>query len=475
LPPVNSSAADPAFGFTSSLQEADASRLEVIGKIPDWISGTLIRTGPALFENDSEHFKHWFDGLAKLYRFSIANGSVEFASKFLQSDAYKLFSSSRKIQKREFGTNPKESSFQRIAAIFNANYTDNANVNVANFANDCYVALTETPTPVQFNPSSLQTVGHFHYDDTIQCQVTTAHPHLDADGTIYNIFTKIGPRSAYQFCRMKAGSAVREILAEVPIQNPAYIHSFALTDNYIILAEGSFTVTPLSLLLSGKPFIENFDWHSSKPSRFIVVRKSVAGRAGVQVIETKPFFAFHHVNAFELLNEIVVDLLAYDDATIVKALYLENLRNPNRAAPSPVLRRYTLNPESRSIRCENFNASFELPRINYSSHNRKQYRFVYGVVSDSERNLFTGINKVDLISGKTREWKENSFYATEPVFVANKEGDSEDSGAVLSVVINCANLESFLLVLDGSTMIELARARIPHFIPFHFHGQFFGI
>jgi carotenoid cleavage dioxygenase-like enzyme len=43
-------------------------------------------------------------------------------------------------------------------------------------------------------------------------------------------------------------------------------------------------------------------------------------------VETDPAFAFQHVNAFEDGDNIVVDLIAYRDATIIDQLYLERLR-----------------------------------------------------------------------------------------------------------------------------------------------------
>ena len=37
-------------------------------------------------------------------------------------------------------------------------------------------------------------------------------------------------------------------------------------------------------------------------------------------------FCFHHVNAFEDGDDLTVDLLAYDDASVVRALTLDRLR-----------------------------------------------------------------------------------------------------------------------------------------------------
>lgn len=52
------------------------------------------------------------------------------------------------------------------------------------------------------------------------------------------------------------------------------------------------------------------------------------------------------------------------------------------------------------------------------------------------------------------------------------EAEAEDDGAVLSVVLDSAAGRSFMLALDGRSFTEIARAEVPHAIPFGFHGQF---
>jgi carotenoid cleavage dioxygenase-like enzyme len=44
---------------------------------------------------------------------------------------------------------------------------------------------------------------------------------------------------------------------------------------------------------------------------------------------------------------------------------------------------------------------------------------------------------------------------------------------VLSVVLDSVRGTSFLLVLDASGFIEVARAELPHPVLFGYHGQFF--
>ena len=51
---------------------------------------------------------------------------------------------------------------------------------------------------------------------------------------------------------------------------------------------------------------------------------------------------------------------------------------------------------------------------------------------------------------------------------------AEDDGLILAVVLDGKTGTSFLLVLDAANFSELARAEVPHHIPFGFHGQYFG-
>jgi carotenoid cleavage dioxygenase-like enzyme len=65
-------------GFTNLEEEVMLDDLHVQGKIPEWLSGSLIRNGPAKFDLDKQSLKHWFDGLAMLHKFSFNAGKVTY-------------------------------------------------------------------------------------------------------------------------------------------------------------------------------------------------------------------------------------------------------------------------------------------------------------------------------------------------------------------------------------------------------------
>ena len=81
--------------------------------------------------------------------------------------------------------------------------------------------------------------------------------------------------------------------------------------------------------------------------------------------------------------------------------------------------------------------------------------------------------KADVETGQVSIWRAPGQYPGEPVFVAAPDADGEDTGVLLSVVLDGDRGTSFLLVLDATTFTELARAQAPHVVPFGFHGQYF--
>jgi carotenoid cleavage dioxygenase-like enzyme len=72
-------------GYTSLDEEIQLDKLPVEGSIPRWLSGSLLRNGPAKFEVGPEEVWHWFDGLAMLHRFTFQDGSVSYANRFVRS------------------------------------------------------------------------------------------------------------------------------------------------------------------------------------------------------------------------------------------------------------------------------------------------------------------------------------------------------------------------------------------------------
>jgi carotenoid cleavage dioxygenase-like enzyme len=472
--PATATSTSPKLGFTTLDREVTVDELSLHGDLPLWLSGSLLRTGPAKFEVGGQQMRHWFDGLAMLHRFTVGDGRVSYGNRFLESRSYKAAREQGRMVYGEFATDPCRSLFKRVQTLFSASrgLTDNANVNVTKLG-ERFIAMTETPLPVQFDPHTLQAAGVRPYE--APGQLSTAHPHMDrATGAMLNYAAKLGPTSSYRFFEVRpsatgSGPAKARVIGSLPVKEPAYMHSFGLTERWLVLAEFPFVVNPLSLALSGRPYIENYRWKPERGTRFTLVdRASGEVRSG---FETEACFAFHHVNAFEDGEEVVVDLCAMPDAGVIEDLYLDRLR-AGKPVPVAALTRFRLGLADRSVRRERLSdAGIELPRINYRRCNERPYRYVWGN-RDGGSGWIDQIVKVDTTDGSSLSWSQSGCYPGEPVFVARPDAEREDDGVLLSVVLDAAAERSLLLVLDAADLTEIARAEVPHHIPFSFHGQF---
>jgi len=76
----------------------------------------------------------------------------------------------------QFGTDTRgwRRLLEMVASLGVPEPTDNANVHVACIDGE-YVALTEAPRRVAFDPETLETRGHFRFHDDLSEHITAAH------------------------------------------------------------------------------------------------------------------------------------------------------------------------------------------------------------------------------------------------------------------------------------------------------------
>jgi len=464
----------PAYagGLETLESEVELDSLAVEGEIPEWLSGSLLRNGPAKFEVGERQLASWLDGYSMLHRFSFGGGSVSYANRFLRSKSYRAAEEGR-IPYMGFATDPCRSIFKRAASLFRPRITDNCNVSLTRLGDE-YVAMTETPLPIAFDPETLETLGVSFKPPGGHA---TAHPHHDPErDELIAYATHFGPRCEYRIFAQRDRRTQRQI-GSMPVREPSYMHSFAMTERYAVLVAFPFVVNPLQLLTGAGSFIENYRWKPELGTQVIVFDREDGTLRGVY--EAEPCFAFHHVNAFERGGELVLDMAAYESAEVIDSLFLGHLRDPEGPiAPSAQLLRYRIDLDRGRVAEEALaDRHLELPRIDYGERNGRPYRYVYGVGAPGpgeEYDFLDRLVKIDVTTGAREEWREPGAYPGEPVFVPAPRSDrAEDDGVLLSVVFD-ARGTSYLLVLDAAGLEELGRARVPHRIPFGFHGEYFS-
>src|SRR5947208_9650245 len=334
-------------GFRPLEHEQQIERLVVEGQLPPWLSGTLLRTGPSKWDLGAQRLNHWFDGLAMLHRFSIHGGEVSYGNRFLRGKAFRAAEQTGRLGFQEFASDPCRSLFRRLATLFvTPEITDNGAINVTRLGEQ-YMAMTESPMPVVFDPQTLATLN---VEAPRPGTLPTAHPHRDpATGELIGYTTKLGARSKYQLFTQAPGRPPR-VLKSIPVREPAYMHSFALTERYAVLVAGPLVVKPIELALRRGGLIESFHWKPDRATQIYVLDRHNGDR--IANLETDALFCFHHVNAFERDGEIVMDLVGYDDPGVIERLYWDAIDAGSRKGAPPTVRRYRLPLSSGHVTVE---------------------------------------------------------------------------------------------------------------------------
>lgn len=439
------------------------------GSPPDWLQGTLFRNGPGRYNRGRVEVNHWFDGLALLHAFHLNGTKVRYHSRFVRSLDYRVSEDEGEIASPGFACDPCRSLFRKLASAFVVDATDNPNINLVK-QGERFLALTELPIPMEFDPRTLRSKAPHLYSDKLPPGSTTAHPHQDGN----LLFNQVLHYSAFSSYRLywQEGLKPRQEYARVPVGDVSYVHSFGMSENHTILTCCPLQVAPWRLLIRDRPFIENFRWKPEKGTRFHVVPRP--GKRGLKrTFTTEPFFFFHHVNCFEEDDCLFVDVVAYPTARIIEQLRLANLRQ-DEAIEFGRLRRYRLELQTGTVKREwESRHIVELNRINYRRCNGRSYRYVFGVSAEESESIFYDrIIKLDVGSDAGLYWHESGTYPGEPVFVASPDSTTEDEGILLSVVLDGESGQSFLLLLDARDLKELGRCLLPKAVPHGFHGHF---
>jgi beta,beta-carotene 9',10'-dioxygenase len=456
--------------FRRSPEMQTGAPATIRGTIPDWLRGEVVRTCPAVFETKGWRAQHWFDGLGMIYAFRIGNVGVDFRSRLLDSetarDAWR-----GKARNGSFGTSTDRPLLQRIFEPV-ARISDNTNVNIVRLGQEL-VAMTEGDRQLVIDNDTLAAVRPVAYsNDALGGTIMTAHPHFDFErGKVVNVATGFGASGVISIYEHAPAARQRGVIGSWRTKRVPYVHTFGLTPKHAILIAHPFAVTPVKMLWSSKGYIDHFDWNAQDGTRLVVIDRS-SGEAREHV--TEAFFAFHTVNAFERIDATVLDLLAYPNADIMAALRTDRM-TAELPELKPSLVRIVMRPGVERATVEKLSdVGFEFPSTHYKRVSGHPYRFAYGA-SDGYRAdgvYASAIVKVDIETGASTSFSDDSHIFGEPLFVARPQGHAEDDGVLLSVGSSKDSETSVLAVIDAKTMTLLASAEVPSWIPLGFHGSF---
>lgn len=311
--------------------------------IPNWISGTYIRVGPGKFDIGDVTVTHFLDGYSMFTKFDIRDGKVTYQKKFLQSESYKKAIAHKRPVRAEFATNGSHGGnglFSRVVNAFSSSgITDNDNLNLFTIEGALFAA-SESCHVTTFKKDTLDTGDKFDFYKLLGIHMACSHPLRDANGDLYNIAMSFTTGCKYQIIKVPfigsgnpkdAFKKTVNVATIYPSWNTcfSYYHSFAMTENYIVMIEQPLLINLMKLAdvkLKNKSIKEILEWTPEEKNRFHIVDKRTGEVFKTKIYSEEPFFFFHIANSYEEGDNIVIDVDAYPDIGVFECMIMEGLR-----------------------------------------------------------------------------------------------------------------------------------------------------
>jgi len=354
--------------FRSMPDHRDQTPLKTAGDIPEWISGSFYRNGPAIYEWGNSSYKHMFDPSGILQRFEIHQGAVQYNSRFIESRNYWGNKAAADIIYPEVGTyaefenvthhangSPIESEaiIKKNRLAFNLKYgtTPNTLVSIIPF-HGWMMSMTETSVAHLHDPFTLEVIHVLDFADSpnlpkeLKLITMSAHGTIDInDGAWYDSgmgldTSEIVPKSGHLVIRSKNACSSNifgnpmspeEILAnlefstllpekhEDPLDTSiSYFHMFGSTANHIVLPFLSVSIdskTMTQLMVNGEPIIGAFEYNDKVIAEYQLFSKKDFKFVSKRYATSPSFFA-HLINAYEENDEIVFETLLASNCDI---------------------------------------------------------------------------------------------------------------------------------------------------------------
>ncbi len=440
------------------------AKAEVVGALPGWLRGELIRTCPAVFESNGWQAEHWFDGLGALFAFSIGEQGVGFRQRLLETSAV-VRQAGGDTTLSTFGTTSRRPIWKRLNPF--GEIATNANVNCQRFGDELW-AMTETPRPVRVDPVTLAAKEEIEWKDELPRDLLMlAHPLPDFErGVIVNVGTALSRRSELVALEYTPGSRTRRVIARWPCARAPYQHAFGLSPSSVVMVAHPFDVDPLTMLFSQRGYIDHFRFRPEAGTTMVRVDRA---SGAIREHRAPPMFVFHTINTFEEGDATVIDLLAYDDASIVEQVRLPALL---KTFPPllPQALRLRLVPGKAEAEVERLGANFEFPGLDLKRDAGRPTGVVFGATGfPGQGEKGAAVVRFD---AKARVMEHAVFAGWamgEPLLVRAPEGDAD---VLITVGSHLEEDRTALFVLDSRNLETLARCEVPLPVPLGFHGTF---
>jgi all-trans-8'-apo-beta-carotenal 15,15'-oxygenase len=455
-------------------QELDYPITEIEGTIPPQLYGTLFRNVPAMLDVNGQPLHHPFDADGLICAIAFEKGRAYFRDRYVRTKGFCEEQKAQKICYRGvFGTQ-KPGGWLNNA--FDLRLKNVANTNIVYWGGKL-MALWEASHPYRLDPKTLETLGIETLDGVLETDSPfAAHPMIDpGDATrearLVTFGLQSGPSSKINLYELDTNAVVVQ-KQQYSVPGFAFIHDFAITPNYCIFFQAPLLINPLPYVLGLRGPAECLNFLDNRPTNVWLFPRNPAQPA--QKLELETGFIFHHANAFERGNEIVVDSVVYPEFPALDHKLSYNEVQFEKVPPGQ-LWRFCLNRETGETHSQRIDSrSLDFPYI-HPGYIGQQHRWIYvGAAHQPEGNApLQAILKIAPDSGEQCLWSAApKGFVGEPIFVPRDGATAQDDGWVLTVVYDAERDKSDVVILNADDLSVAARLHLRHHLPYGLHGCF---
>jgi carotenoid cleavage dioxygenase len=421
-------------------EERTDTDLEVTGSIPPEINGRYVRIGPNPWPVPEGPY-HWFTGTGMVHGVELGGGAARW---------YR----NRWIRTPEQAARLGEPAPTGPLPLM----YDGANTNVLGHAGRI-LALTEGAMPYELT-RELDTVGR---TDLGGVSGFTAHPKIDpVTGELLGFRYWFDEPFAEFFAIGADGALTRTVAVDTTAS--VMMHDFSVTERYAVFYDLPVTFRIDLALDPTVPF--PFAWDDDYPARLGVLSRE-DGNDAVRWFDIDPCYVFHPMNAYEDGGEIVLDVVSYPDMFRREEVKGDLIRRQS-------LDRWRIDLAGGKVHQDRLDdREQEFPQVDPRVVGRR-HRVGYAMSASTEPGMLSdGVIKHDLVTGQTTRWDAGAGRSPgEASFIP--VGDGEEDGYLVTFVYDAPADRSDLVVLDASSMTEVAAVHLPTRVPFGFHGSWIG-
>jgi len=479
--------ADWASAFRNVGVELDGVELTAArGAIPAELAGTLYRNGPGRLERGGQWVHHPFDGDGMITALRFAGGKAELRNRFVRTEGWQAEELADKFLYRGvFGTQKPGG----IAAnAFDLRLKNIANTHVVRLG-DQLLALWEAAEPHALDPDTLETRGLSLLDGVLKKgEAFSAHPRFDpghhGSSRMVTFGVKTGPRSTIRLMEFAteddpaAGVKAGQLLSERrdSFGGFAFLHDFAITPNWAVFLQNAIAFNPLPYVAGRKGAAQCLQSQPGGQAKFWLIPRDGGTFAGQKprIIDAPDGFVFHHLNAWEEGDDVVIESIYYADFPSIGPE--DDFRSIDfTLLPEGLLEQCRINIASGTQTTQRLSERCcEFAMVN-PIREGLPCRFAWMAVTEREsgNDPLQAIKKLDLQSGDRMVWSAAPRgFVSEPLMVPRPGASGEDDGWVLCLVWNGARCASDLVILDAASMAEVAVLELPLAVPHGLHGSF---